>query len=173
MHKLTKSQLNLPGVCLRCNTSENRDWFLDTDIYLDFIGNAYICNMCIVDFFNAAGGLTAEAAADLDKLHTEMLRELEANYEQEIEELRGIQLISHLSIAEIVDSFAGYETRIKELERSERELPVGNTVDPEPTVDDPTDEPDGDSEPDESPDDEPDFLLAVADGTVTGLDFRF
>lgn len=175
MHKLTKSQLNLPGVCLRCNTCENRDWFLDTNMYLDFIGNVYICNMCCVDIINATGGLTESSVEALERMHSETLAELEHNYETEIAELKGIQEIAHMNLTEIVSAFTGFESYIKELEdeREQRELSIGNVVDPEPTADDPVDKPDGDSEsPDESSDGQ-DFLLAVADGTVTGLDFRF
>jgi hypothetical protein len=60
MKLVTKAEILQPGDCGVCHATENREWFLDTGVYLDFIGVFYICNMCIVDVIHAAQGLTKE-----------------------------------------------------------------------------------------------------------------
>lgn len=90
MKKLTKSELNVPGVCLRCNTSENREWFLDTDIYLDYIGNLYFCNNCMDDILLAVG---AVFPAELESIKTVLIDQLNAatkDYTELSEALNGL-----------------------------------------------------------------------------------
>lgn len=167
MKKLTKSELNPPGVCLRCQGVENREWFLDTDIFLDYVGNLYICCHCLDDFINAAGGLTREAAEEADRLATESLREIEAAYDQEVEELKGIQSIAGMTLTEIVQTLAFMAEKFEEIENGRADERTDSVSVADERDDDATDdEPDGSDEQTERSDNE--FLLAEFDGAVTG-----
>lgn len=146
MKKVTKSELNMPGDCLVCHGTEQREWFLDTGIYLDYVGNFYICNYCCTDFIHAVGGLTIEEKQAMLDGYAEDIHYKDLELEHQYAQNSQIQDILPLTFAEIVERLDGLR-------------PVDSVPsEPEPdsyVADDPLD---GSNEPDDSNDDEPKLI---------------
>lgn len=51
---VTSSPSALPGSCFNCG-SGNREWYVDFDLFLDFHGRLYLCNLCVIECSGHAG----------------------------------------------------------------------------------------------------------------------
>ena len=105
MKLLTKGELTIPGDCGVCHATENREWFLDTGVYLDYIGAFYVCNMCMIDFIHAAGGLTKDELAILLEQQAEEIHFKNAEIDEVSRLSYNVAALLPLTFKEILEHF--------------------------------------------------------------------
>lgn len=150
MRLLTKPELSMPADCGVCHATENREWFLDTGVYLDFIGVFYICNMCMVDLTHMAGGLTQEEVFDAAQIQLEELHFKDLELEEVSRLSHNVTALLPLTFETILEIIAPNLPERANDDRSGID-PVPSEPEPDSHVaDDPLD---GINEPDDSGDD--------------------